>query len=140
MAVEEAIVSILEADAGVSALVGSGDAARIYPNPAPHGVASPFITYQTIGINGIGHAFNDGKPAHEEMVLQIDCWAESETNPAAFTQVRGVAAAVRSALVEHGGTSSGVTINRIWFTDGRDLPEEGWRRRQLDFSIWLKGV
>lgn len=132
MALEEAVVGILRGDATVAGLVSE----RIFPAPAPHGVTSPFITYQRVSRSGVDHVLNTGLPTFAETALQVDCWAEHETSPSGFQAVRDVATAVIAALDQWGGTVNGVTIRHILFTDLRDLYEEGWRHRQLDFNVW----
>lgn len=136
MAFEEAFVGLLRGASAVTVIVGSGSDARIYPNRPPQGVASPFVTYERISTVPIEPTLNEGLPFLYETLVQVDCWAERLTSASGYQQVRDLAAAVRTALSETGTISAGVEMRRISYTDERDLFEEGWQRRQLEFTVY----
>lgn len=74
MTVEEAVVSRLRADAGVTALVGVGAEARISRHTRDQDPAAlPAITYEGTGLEEI--VALDGPTGSGRLPLQVDCWA-----------------------------------------------------------------
>ncbi|MFZ5745276.1 MAG: DUF3168 domain-containing protein [Pseudomonadota bacterium] len=125
-AVEEALVAVLSADAGVTALA----AARIFPAGGRQGAAYPYATFQRISTSGAGHL--DGPSNLDWPRLQIDCWAE--TAPAAMA----LAEAVNSAL--DGQALNGAGLD--FYATRQDLrgpsADEQTRkfRVSIDYYLW----
>lgn len=82
------LVTALEADAGVSAAVGS----RIYPAPAPNTATMPYLVYQEISVVPVG----TGAPRCEEARVQLDGYAES------YATMKGIRDALVSFAVDQG--------------------------------------
>ncbi len=110
--IEDAVFSILSTTSGVTALIGSGTAARIYPLVIPQTAALPAMAYQCID-SPKEHA-HDGPSHLARTRLQLSCVAAS---PSA---ARSLAAAIRQALDGYRGTVSGVRIDGILVDDARD--------------------
>lgn len=89
MTFETALFDLLKADAGVSALVGAGAAARVYPLLAPAEVETPYVTWQRIAseptdVIGRGNTLR--------VSVQVDCWART------FDEALALSEAVRGAI------------------------------------------
>lgn len=84
--IEADLVALLKADGAVAALAGT----RIFPEPAPQGVAFPAITYRRI--SGQRDYSLDGHTGLATARFQFDCWAML------FAQARALADAVSLAL------------------------------------------
>lgn len=62
--------------------------ASVFPDIAPGGTASPWITYNVVG--GSDSAYLDGYPSARNAIVQIDVWAASRMQAATLMeQVRG---------------------------------------------------
>lgn len=81
-------VAAMEADAGISALVGD----RIYPAPAPDAAAMPFITYQVISEIVTG----SGAQPCEEMRIQV---TPTDTS---YATMKALSAAVKTFALTNG--------------------------------------
>ena len=135
MAVEDQVVALLKADAGVAALVNS----RVYAMPAPQGTTSPFITYQIIDVQRIGLTY-EARATHAVTTLQVDCWADStmSTNVnSRYDRVIDLARAVRAAL-DRKGLNGEDTVDVILWTGWRDLNTPTETRRSVDFDLYVK--
>jgi hypothetical protein len=113
--IEGAIVALLTADAGTTALVAD----RIYPFAAPQQVAFPRLTYQRVGTDRsseVGAFTNDGPTGLAIARLQFDAFADS------LLTAKQVIAAVRRALNGYAGTNAGVRIACMYIEDERELP------------------
>jgi hypothetical protein len=94
------LFDLLKASGPLSALVGSGAAARIYPVLAPSEVDRPYITWQRIASEP---AEIGGRAGCERIGLQIDCWADTfdaavAAGDAVRLAIEGSLGAVRGAL------------------------------------------
>jgi hypothetical protein len=113
MSFETDLFALLNANAGVTALVGAGAAARIYPVLAPTDVARPFVTWQRIASEPSDYA---GRPGGERISVQLDCWADT------FDDVKALADAVRIAIEASLGAVRGVLeTDTDFFEDGARL-------------------
>lgn len=138
MSFEAQIVDMLAADATVAGLV----VARIFPHPAPQGVASPFITYQITNANQSGPTYTH-RATFDVSAMQIDCWHEQldrATDGAShfYGAVADLARAVRTGLDRKGDPTGDDAIEGIQFTDWNDLSDEEYARRALRFDIYVR--
>lgn len=62
-------------DSGITAIVGSGSSARIFPIKLPQGQKNPSIVYSRI--SGLGDHHMQGASGLSRPRIQIDCWAQS---------------------------------------------------------------
>ncbi len=127
---EDQLVSHLRSDGTVAALAGN----RIYAmGDAPQGEAQPHVTYMVTGNDRIEPIISGaGGSTFYNQFVQIDCWAQTREGVSGQATVLDMARAVRSALdyVQLPGEDD---VDRVWWDDWRDLPEQGWARRQMDF-------
>lgn len=74
MALAESLFSKLSDAAGATAaLVGSGNACRVYPEIAPQGVASPYVVWQEIA--SVPDTTHDGASTSARRIVNIYCIA-----------------------------------------------------------------
>jgi hypothetical protein len=102
-----AVNTLLLADAAVTALVGEGKAARIYPRVLPQPCTFPAISFFRVSQVTVGDS-HDGRGI-DRARLEINSWAKSRAESAA------VAAAVYDLLCPRRGADAGA----------------GWQRRQV---------
>lgn len=95
VALQAALVSVLEADAALTALVGAGGVFDAPPQNRP----APYVV---IDRHGVRQADGDETPGQEHRVL-VHCWADRPSRKAALAIAERVAAA-RSGLVPVGLT------------------------------------
>lgn len=122
---EAAIISLLLADAGIAAIVGT----RVHPNSRPQGSAFPSIT--VLSISGGPEYADDGETGHDVRRVQVDCWSMT------YTEAKGLAAAVRNVLSFFHGTTSGIFFAITTLEDIRDLREGGGNDAEYPFHIAL---
>ncbi|MEH6641398.1 DUF3168 domain-containing protein [Vreelandella glaciei] len=103
------LFAVCAADAGVTALLGSGPV-RLFPfGDAPENVAKPYAVYQVL--NGLPENYLDEPPDVDDWSIQIDIYANN------IPDVKGVLNALRRALEPHcyierlGGTSTEAATN-----------------------------
>lgn len=124
--IEEAVYSRLSGNAGVSALVST----RIYPNKIPQEATLPAIAYQRISARRVkAHAAPTGLA---RVRVQVTCVARS------YSEVKGLAAAVRTAMQGVMGTVGGVWVQGSWLeTDADEYGDaETLHSVRQDFMIW----
>lgn len=110
-------------EADIVSLVGALCSGRIYPDVAPVGVATPFVTYQQVG----GEVINiiKGPVDYGQARIQFNVW--STTRSEANTLMRSIEAALRPPNLN--GRPTGALIARY---------EEITKLRgaQQDFEFW----
>ena len=105
MNVGKAIYSILTADVGLAALVGT----RIFPEMAPEDAVTPFLVYSILGTDP-----EDTKQATSDMdKSSLETFAVGED----YGVVMDVTEAARNALDRNGGNFGGVAIQSIQFVN-----------------------
>ena len=126
----EAIVTLLEASAAVTALVGD----RITPEWRKQGDPLPALT-----VAEVSAVRSDELLAAFSLTasrIQVDCWAGS------YAQAKALSRAVRDTLDQQSGIIAGVQVERISLSDFRDLGEKtgdkSIRRVSLDFNVWYQ--
>ena len=117
--IDEAVRSILAANAGVSALVGT----RIYPAVLPLDCTLPALSFSKIS--------NAYKQIAGVPRFQISCWTED------YLQCQTLKQAVETALDGYSGTVGTITIIRIIPLDAPDLYEQepGVYHIPYDFKV-----
>lgn len=127
---EEALRSILAADAGVTALVSS----RLYWGLAPQSVTGDFVAMYVVSGNRDYHM--SAASGLRETRVQFDCWASS------YGAAKTIARAVESALSGFSGSQSGKALRGVFVNSERDDNESDTAdtasryRTSLDLIIW----
>lgn len=111
--VEEGLFTLLSTDAGVSALVGVGAVARIYPIEFPQDVVLPALAYSRI--SGVPDHHLTGRSNIGRGRFQIDCKAATPAG------VKALKEAVRVALDHYAGTPGVDKIHGIFLESDVDL-------------------
>lgn len=109
---ELAVYAILKVASSVTALVGAGDGARIYPNVVPQDAGLPAIAYQRI--SSLRRAVHGSPASLARPRVQLTLIAES------YSQVKALAAATRAALDGYVGTAGGVVVGVALVDDETD--------------------
>lgn len=115
MTVESEIVARLEVDGAVTALVGSGDDARIYPVLLPQDPTYPAVTYQRVSgarLHNLAGTAGFAMPR-----LSINCWSRT------YGEAKSLAAAIRASLDGFDGTLATIRAT-IKIVNEIDLPEQ----------------
>lgn len=122
----------LSSAAAISALVGSGAAARIHPVILPQNPVLPAISYQRIDAEHVHDHGGMSGLAHARM--QLDCWDDD------YAGARDLAEKVRLALDGFTGVVGSTTFGAIWLLDERDLYDDAplFYRRSMDFDVWYQ--
>lgn len=107
---EGALTAYLQADAGVSAIVGN----RISPYSGAEKFARPKLTYWRIDTQ---RQFTNQGPTYTPRTrIQFDAWADD------YLTCKQILIAIRQALDGYRGTMNGITIQGIHALDERDTP------------------
>lgn len=107
----DGIISLLSANAGVSALVGT----RIYKSVLPRGYTLPAIAVHRYG--GTQEYQADGPVGLREDQVQLDCYAEDAET------AQQVIEAVRAVLAPYTGTlPDGTVVRACYLERDMDLP------------------
>lgn len=125
-AIEEVIVSKLEAHSGLAALVGT----RVYSAPLPQRPTLPAVTYQRISTAPF-QTRDSAEADYERPRFQFDVWANSQASRVA------VASALRGALATI-QQSSNPRVDVTLLQDAQEFyeAESGRYRTILDAFIW----
>lgn len=116
------IFAMVSVDAACGAVLGTGDACRIYPfGDAPPDVARPYVNWSVV--TGSAHNTLADAPPADAMTVQVDCWGDT------LASAKAAAIAVRDAL-ERMGSVAGYNPN------DRD-PETGRYRMSFDIEFQL---
>lgn len=107
---EEAIIAILLADAGVAGQIDT----RVYPGRAPQGVQASYVLVRSV--TRVPDYTMGGPSGYEERRFQIDVYAET------YSKTKLTARAVVAALSGFSGVQGAVTIQAIFLDGERDLP------------------
>lgn len=123
MTAEGALVSLLSADAGVTAIVAD----RIHPMTDPQDLVLPKITFQRISTARSAEAgaiTNDGPTGLAVAHFQVDCWSAD-----LLGAIRLAAAACR-AINGYRGTVSNLVVDCLHITDQRQIEAGAWPGRE----------
>ncbi len=134
MAIDAAVYQLLRDDAGVSALIGSGASARVYPQLLPHGQTLPACVFQMVDVDPV-HA-SGTTVALRAAEYQITCYAST------YEAAVGLADQVRDALSRHSGTVDGTVIQEVFYEQEQDTYEFDTSKfgRLMRFRIWYEGA
>jgi len=124
--VEKALINILKADSGVTALVNT----RIFFADSPQTPPVPFILMTRVGTQFV-HSLNSNSGLCNARI-QLDCYAKTQK------EARSVGQAVKAALDTFRGTESEVTIQAVLLLDSMDGYDESpeLRRVTQDYHVW----
>lgn len=130
--VELAVYAILKAASGVTALVGGSSSPRIYPNVVPQDAGLPAIAYQRISSRR--RAVHGAQASVARPRVQLTLVAAS------YSEVKGLAGAVRAALGGYVGTAGGVGVQAVLPDDETDEfgSSNGLHVVRQDWMIWHK--
>lgn len=78
MSAESTLYGILVASPGVTALIGAGSAARIYPDAMPEDGAYPVIVFSRTGTEPV--ITLDSVRHGEFVTIQVQCWAQTRAS------------------------------------------------------------
>ena len=106
------LVTYWKSISAITTLVGSGTAARIYPQLAKEKVDPPYIVY----VRGGGQSEKDlsGVTGHRLSLLYVYCFGST------LGAADALAEAVRQNTANYRGDMSGVYVRRIWCDDALD--------------------
>ena len=133
---ESALRSILVANANVSALVGTGVAARIYPlDDIPQGGQYPAITYAHVAEENVYTLILE-TPGYVKVRMEYHIWGNS------YLQMRELLKKVKQALQGFRGTQDTIEIYSVVCITSEDLPEPepGLYHGLVEFYIEHKEV
>ena len=142
--IENALVAYLKATPEVTALIGAGDSARIYPEAASQDPAlGDHLVYQEVSFQKVGSL--DGQEAMGASRIQVDCYgltnARAKALARAVRKAKGGVAGGRE-LDGYEGAWDGVKVWACFVEDRRGdpvPPEHGeagpYRRRILDVIV-----
>lgn len=130
MNAESAIFSILSSNAAVGALIGSGDACRLYPTLIPQGAAMPAAAYQIV--SGVPDGVMNGAPVADAVRVQISAFADDD-----YDAARALSEAIERAFEDLDVTIvAGVGVRCISW-NGADYDDELKRYRDSkDYRFW----
>ena len=132
MSAETKLVARLKATAGVTALIGTGDAARVRPQRLRQGEGLPAITYLVASDSLENHS--TGATTTREKRIQVNCLAAS------YDGAIALAAAVEAALSGWNDADGDIWHLDVQIDDveetiaGQDEPE--CYRRIQDYIVW----
>jgi hypothetical protein len=129
---EQALFDYLSEDPVVSALVGAGEEARIYPFRVPEGKALPAISYARAGTNRT-YTYDSFEETNAFVRARVSfhCWSNVPD------EAMQVGEAVMLALSGYGGQMGGQLVGASFNVLEIDIyePESKMYRRTLDFHI-----
>lgn len=133
--VEKAIYTRLTTDATITAIIGTGDAARCWPvNEAPQNPTDPYLIMQRVGSEPIENL--SGGSGLIFAMIQVDAIGY------VYLTIKDLADKVRQRLQGFRGTVSSIDIGGIRFLSDRDerIPsphgrEEALVRVSMDFEV-----
>lgn len=123
--IEQALRSILVADAGVLAIT-----TRVYPNYIPQAPTWPLIVYQKV--SGLRDQALSGPTGKAHPRFQIESWAKT------YDEGKSLANAIRVALDGNTFTEGAVTIGSSLIQSEWDAyePDVECHRIVMDFNFW----
>jgi len=133
--IETGLYVKLKADTAVTALIGAGDNARLWPNMAPEGTDLPYITFSKISGNQVNSMA--GVTTLANPVLQVNVYDDDHLG------VKNLAELVRLALDYDNSGWGTVDVRGVIMRNDVDIPElsPGLEEARvfgvaMDFEIW----
>lgn len=119
MSIDSDVYAVMSGDAGVTAILGSGSAIRLFPSVIAQGVAMPAAAYaiQTEPVAGIG-----GVVLANQSRVVVECWAEG------IAQAKSLADAIVAAFAAE--------VVPLASRDGRFDVEVGLHVESVEFDWW----
>lgn len=115
---EAALLARLRAVAGVTALLGSGTAMRVFAQVAKQKATTPYVTYSRVSTNTEPVAsLEGGRPQFAIARINFECWSSQ------YDEAKAVEDAIRLALDGWSGTLASVTVAGCRRIDARDIYE-----------------
>lgn len=108
MSAEAAIYAKLSGTAGITALVGSGNDCRVYPNQALAGCALPYIVFKQDNTSQVNDTKDGASVTDEQDYILLIVGAT-------FTAARQLSELVRTTLDQAEGVMGGITVQVIDF-------------------------
>lgn len=135
MSLDSVIYDRLSSVAGVTAIIGSGSSARVYPMQAPQDAAMPFVVWQRIGADRERAMGND--PSLIRTRVQFDCFAST------YDGARDLVVAVRGALERWSSAATSPVIQDVFVESEVDLNDDPTLvnafRSAIDFEFIAQG-
>jgi hypothetical protein len=137
MTIYEALFDEMAGDSAISAIVGSGVAARVFPGIPPPNATAPFISFRRISYRRLNQF--DGPMSLNAAMFQVDCWGSTNEEMVDLSE------AVRGLLDGFRGDMGTVNVavrraNLIGQNDDPEDPSDGGgvdvNRNRMDFEIW----
>jgi len=126
--IESGLFAFLEANAGITALVGT----RIFPLRVPEGATLPALVYHKI--SGPSAHSKDGDMSLNHPRYQFTVWADK------YADAKAVRTAVNAALNSfvNGSTMGGIVVDQIIAENDADLhdPQTLEFGASIDATIW----
>lgn len=124
--IETGIAAYLNADAGLTALVGT----RIFPVLAPQGVTAPYVIFARAG--AARSSTTCGTDKKVAGTWQFDAYAKT------YKTAAQIARALRLALIDYTGLMGDTPVDRVFLETEFDLddPEPGLFRVSQTYTIW----
>lgn len=120
---EESLRSLLIADAGIIAVVGS----RVTWGERPRGSALPSIVLHLI--DGMPEYVMQGEAGLFRSMVQADCWAKT------YAEAKSAARATKAVLSGYSGEFNGIVFRGIFVESERDLSDDGTESDDQLFRI-----
>jgi len=133
----DALYDEMRDDAGISALVGTGTSAKVFPGIPPPDATAPFISFRRISY--IRAETLAGPTTLTRPTFQIDCWGNNNEGMVALSE------AVRALLDGFRGNmgDDNVVVRRAYLVGQNDDPEDpvdggpnDINRNRMNFEIW----
>lgn len=128
------VIAAIKAAASVTAIIGAGTAARVYPSAAPQNAAKPYIVVHRIFERD--NELTEGAGKYWMSRIQCDCVAETAT--AADGLGEALKLALGDIVKQTVGGRSGVDI----MIEGTDVSEHSDDRksfaRKIDFYVYWR--
>jgi hypothetical protein len=131
--IRPALRAFLAADAAITAIVGSGASARIYPVKLPQGVTAASIVYNEI--SGQGDHHNEGPSGLVTERIQIAAWAQ--TADQAHTLFLAVKERIDGYRGVMGSGDAAVNVQGVFIDVWRDVDDTAanLRGKSADYFI-----
>lgn len=115
MSAETSLYTALTADAAVTAIVGSGSAARVYPDVVPQEIDLPAVAYARAETEYVT-TVHSSVPAGEKVTLAVWCMAEKRSDADALADA-AIAAAAAASFTPISRRADFDADNEIWVTE-----------------------
>ncbi len=135
--ITDALFDEMRDDAGVNAIVGSGNDTRVFPGIPPPDATAPFVSFREISY--FRAETLAGPTTLAKPTFQIDCWgSDNETMVALSEVVRALFDGFRGNMGD-----DNVVVRRMYLTGQNNDPEDPTdgggldvNRNRMDFEIW----